>query len=316
MEVQNLPGPLKLAILIKVLDQPTGDLLLSRLTPEQRKVVLGHVTQLGDIPIELAEKVVEELGTTLRALRGARATSALPPKTEEISKERLALLKSLKPYQLVSLLRSEHPQTIAIVLAHVPTDVAGEVLAGLPPELRVEVAFRIAQSERFIPARVEELERVLAQLLKERETVEIERFSGVDRLAEMLNMMESRVADEIMRSIEEVQPELAAEIKQRMFTFEDLVHVDDRGMQRLLRRIETRELAMALKGASEEVKQKIFKNMSERAAEMIKEEMEALGAVRMKDVEEAQSSITRVVQEMEEKGELIISGRRGEQFVG
>lgn len=316
MEVQNLPGSLKLAILIKALDQGTAEMVLSLLTPKQRSVVLEHMSQLGDVPIELAEKVLEELGNTLRLLRSKRPAGAIPEKIEQVPKEKLELLKKLTPYQLISLLKGEHPQTIAIILAHVPTDVAGEVMAGLPHELRVEVAFRIAQSEKFIPARLEELESALAQILKERETVEIERFSGIDRLAEMLNMMESKVADQIMRSIEEAQPELAAEIKQRMFTFEDLIHVDDRGMQRLLRRIETRELAMALKGASEEVKQKVFKNMSERAAEMIREEMEALGAVRMRDVEEAQAAITRIVQEMEEKGEVVISGRRGEQFVG
>jgi len=317
MELQNLPGALKFAILVKVLGPENQDLLLGLLTPKQREAVLGYVAKLGDVPIELAEKVLEELKTQLQSLR-APTTSRLPEKTKaaEVPKERLELLRSLKPDQLLMLLKGEHPQTIAIILAHVPVETASDVLAGLPHEVRVEVAFRIAKSEKFVPQRVEELEGILAQLLKERETMEVTKFSGIDKLAEMMNMMESKIADQIMTSIEEVEPELAAEIKQRMFTFEDLVLVDDRGLQRLLRRIETRELAMALKGASEEVKQKIFKNMSERAAEMIREEMEAIGAVRMRDVEEAQTNITRIVQEMEEKGELIISGRKGEEFVG
>jgi len=317
MELQNLPGALKFAILVKVLGPENQNLLLSLLTPKQKETVLGYVAKLGDVPIELAEKVLEELKAQLQTLR-AKTTQRLPERAKgpELPKERLELLRSLKTDQLLMLLKREHPQTIAIILAHVPVNTAGEVLAGLPHEVRVDVAFRLAKAERFVPQRVEELEDILAQLLKEREAMETTKFSGIDRLAEMLNMMESKIADQIMTSIEEVEPELAAEIKQRMFTFEDLVLVDDRGLQRLLRRIETRELAMALKGASEEVKQKIFKNMSERAAEMIKEEMEALGAVRMRDVEEAQNNITRIVQEMEEKGELIISGRKGEEFVG
>ncbi len=318
MEIKDLPGPLKLAILVKALDQETGSLLLSILGPKERAQVLEALPKLGEVPMELAERVLEELGERFRAIRERKAAAKLPPgkRPSEALPEKLELLKTIKADQLVALIKDEHPQTIAMILAYVPTDVASETLAALPEQLRVEVAFRVAQSEKFVPARLREVEMALAQVLKNREALEVEKFSGIDKLAELLNMMDSKVSDQIMRAIEEAQPELAAEIKQRMFTFEDLVLVDDRGLQRLLRRVETRELALALKGASEEVKQKIFKNMSERAGEMIREEMEALGAVRMREVEEAQQNITRIVQEMEEKGELIISGRRGEEFIG
>jgi flagellar motor switch protein FliG len=137
----------------------------------------------------------------------------------------------------------------------------------------------------------------------------------VDRLAEILNQADEISSELILNEIEEASTELAAQIKQKMFIFEDLVLVEDRGFQKLLRRVETKELAIALKAASEEVKQKVYKNMSERAAEMLKEEMEVLGPVRMKEVSDAQQTINSIIQEMEAKGELIIAGRRGEQII-
>jgi flagellar motor switch protein FliG len=151
--------------------------------------------------------------------------------------------------------------------------------------------------------------------LKNKKTSVASVSGGVDRLAEILNQADEISSELILNEIEESQPELAAQIKQKMFIFEDLILVDDRGFQKLLRRVETKELAIALKAASEEVKQKVYKNMSERASEMLREEMETLGPVRMKEVSDAQQAITGIIQEMEAKGELIISGRRGEQII-
>jgi flagellar motor switch protein FliG len=151
--------------------------------------------------------------------------------------------------------------------------------------------------------------------LKNKKTSVASVSGGVDRLAEILNQADEISSELILNEIEEAQPELAAQIKQKMFIFEDLILVDDRGFQKLLRRVETKELAIALKAASEEVKQKVYKNMSERASEMLREEMETLGPVRMKEVSDAQQAITAIIQEMEAKGELIISGRRGEQII-
>jgi len=156
---------------------------------------------------------------------------------------------------------------------------------------------------------------VFKDILKNKKTSVASVGGGVDRLAEILNQADEISSELILNEIEEAQPELAAQIKQKMFIFEDLVLVDDRGFQKLLRRVETKELAVALKAASEEVKQKVYKNMSERASEMLREEMETLGPVRMKEVSDAQQAITAIIQEMEAKGELIISGRRGEQII-
>jgi len=163
---------------------------------------------------------------------------------------------------------------------------------------------------------VEEIDKVFEEILKNKDQSATQEAGGVGRLAEILNQIDGGSVEQIIDEIEENDPDLADEIKQMMFVFEDVVLVDDKGLQKVLRNVESQELAIALKAASEEVKQKVFKNMSERAAEILKEEMEVSGAVRMKDVTDAQQKITRIIQEMERKGELIISGRGGEEFIG
>ena len=157
---------------------------------------------------------------------------------------------------------------------------------------------------------------IFTEILKNRKTNASSTCGGVDRLAEILNQADEISSELILSEIEEANPEMAAQIKQKMFVFEDIVQIDDRGFQKLLRRVETKELAIALKAASEEVKNKVYKNMSERAAGMLREELETLGPVRMKEVSDAQQAINGIVQELEAKGELMIGGRRGEQMVG
>ena len=204
---------------------------------------------------------------------------------------------------------------MAIVLIHLKTAAASEVLSKMPDEIKTDVALRIAGMEKVIGAMVDEVNDVFKEILKNKKTSVASIGGGVDRLAEILNQADEISSELILNEIEEANAELAAQIKQKMFVFEDLVLVDDRGFQKLLRRVETKELSVALKAASEEVKQKVFKNMSERASEMLREEMETLGPVRMKEVSDAQQAITAIIQEMEAKGEVIISGRRGEQIV-
>jgi flagellar motor switch protein FliG len=200
-------------------------------------------------------------------------------------------------------------------MIHLKTGTASEVLSRMPDEIKTDVALRIAGMEKVIGTMVDEVNEVFKDILKNKKTSVASVGGGVDRLAEILNQADEISSELILNEIEEAQPELAAQIKQKMFVFEDLVLVDDRGFQKLLRRVETKELAIALKAASEEVKQKVYKNMSERASEMLREEMETLGPVRMKEVSDAQQAVTGIIQEMEAKGELIISGRRGEQII-
>ena len=151
--------------------------------------------------------------------------------------------------------------------------------------------------------------------MKNKDSAVTQITGGVERLAEILNQIDESSNEHILGEIEAAYPDLAAQIKQKMFVFDDLVLVDDRGFQKLLRRVETAELAVALKAASEEVKEKVFQNMSSRAAEMLREEIDEMGPVRMRDVSDAQLKISNLIQEMEAKGDVIISGRRGEQFI-
>jgi flagellar motor switch protein FliG len=162
---------------------------------------------------------------------------------------------------------------------------------------------------------VAEINCVFEEILKNKDASVTRLTGGVERLAEILNQSDEHSSQLVLSEIEERDPDLAAQIKQMMFVFEDLVLVDDRGFQKVLRRVETAELAMALKAASQEVKDKVFRNMSSRAGEMLNEEISNMGPVRMKDVSDAQQKITLIIQEMEFKGELLVGGRRGEEFV-
>jgi flagellar motor switch protein FliG len=318
MDTRQLSGSLKAAILIRSMGERSAAGLLSRLTADERELVNRHLSQIGTPAPELIDLVAQEF--TLMAQRSKSGGLALPgPPAGGDSggkgTEGLGALQSLGSEDIYELVKDEHPQTMAIVLIHLKTSVASEVLSKMPDEIKTDVAMRIAGMEKVIGTMLDEVNDVFKDILKNKKTSVASISGGVDRLAEILNQADEISSELILNEIEEANAELAAQIKQKMFVFEDLVLVDDRGFQKLLRRVETKELSVALKAASEEVKQKVFKNMSERAAEMLREEMETLGPVRMKEVSDAQQAITAIIQEMEAKGEVIISGRRGEQII-
>ena len=322
MDPRQLPGALKAAILIRSMGERSATSLLSRLTPEEREVLTRQLGQIGPLSPDLVDKVAQEFTQMAQRAKGGGGlmlphlpASSDGEDSEGKGMEGLDALKTLKPDDIFELIKDEHPQTMAIVMVHLKTGVASEVLSKMPDEIKTDVALRIAGMEKVIGAMVDEVNDVFKDILKNKKTSVASVGGGVDRLAEILNQADEISSELILNEIEEAQPELAAQIKQKMFIFEDLVLVDDRGFQKLLRRVETKELAVALKAASEEVKQKVYKNMSERASEMLREEMETLGPVRMKEVSDAQQAITAIIQEMEAKGEVIIAGRRGEQII-
>ncbi len=345
MDTNKLPGPLKFAILIHSLGQERANIILEKMSPAERETMKKHLAELGSISPDIVRKVVEEFVSLMnRARQGQLSVSSQPAlsKTsntgdsdkgkgqenrdkenqseEESSGSRLRTpnlesLQSLPPERIVDLIKDEHPQTIAVILAHFRENVAGQVLIKLPDEIRPGVAIRIASLDKIRAELVEEVDRVFEILLKDTRSVEVHEVGGVERLASILNQIDGDAGHVLMDEIEEIDPALATEINQRRFVFEDLVLVDDRGLQQVLRQVDSKSLAMALKAASEEVREKVFKNMSTRAADMLKEEIEALGAVRMKEVETAQLSVTQIIQDMEAKGEIIISGRGGNEFV-
>jgi flagellar motor switch protein FliG len=324
MNPQSLPGPLKVAILIQSLGKDVSDQLLLKFDSKEREIIQTQITQLDDVSPELTESVAKEFAS--RGLVAASSPEKLPVPRAATKQEGSALesdyqsaelraLQSLDAQNVLELIGDEHPQTIAMILVHLKTDVAGDVLARLSDEVKADVAMRIASLDKVKSDMVGMLDRVFEDLLKTKESSATHETGGVRCLAEILNQMSEGSGEGILSEIEESDPELAAQIKQRMFVFEDLTKVDDQGLQKVLRGVETRELAMALKAASQEVKDKIFKNMSERAAEILKEEMETLGPVRMKEVEDAQQIVTKIVQAKEAKGELIVSGRKGDDLI-
>jgi flagellar motor switch protein FliG len=322
MDSKNIAGPVKAAILIHALGRPHAELLLRQLNDTEKERIHSHLSQIRTIAPEVVEKVAAEFAAIIknyRSKQGASSRGRNHSKTAAAAADTtpsgLEALKSLDADDVYDLIKDEQPQTIAIILVHLQTSVASDVIAKLPDEIKTEVAMRVVHLDKVTAAIVDEVNSVLKDILKSKQNSVSNVSGGVDRLAEILNQTDEISSELILNELEEADMEVASQVKQRMFVFEDILLVDDRGVQKLLRKIETIELAIALKAASEEVKEKIFKNMSERAGEMLKEEIEDMGPVRMKEVTDSQQNITNIIQEMETKGELIIAGRRGDDIV-
>jgi flagellar motor switch protein FliG len=326
MDIRNLSGPLKAAILIRSLGPEVTSTVFDGLSEDEKKVVRQHLDQVGAISTQVVEYVAREFMANAAkksrvALRAPGASNDKAASDRSDGKDAaeeaqgLAAILALSADEIYELVKDEHPQTIAIILIHLKTAVASDVIARLPDEIKTDVAVRIVNLEKVNSVMIEEVNAVFTDMLKNKKSTVTNISGGVDRLAEILNQTDEISSELILNEIEDTDSEMAAQIKQKMFVFEDLVLVDDRGFQKLLRKVETMELAIALKAASEEVKDKVFKNMSERAGAMLREEMEDLGPVRMNEVSDAQTAITNIIQEMEAKGEIIISGRRGEEII-
>jgi flagellar motor switch protein FliG len=223
-------------------------------------------------------------------------------------------IKRTDPQQLINFIHGEHPQTIALVLAHLAADSAAIVLSALPPETQIEVSKRIASMDTATPDVVMEVERVLERKISAVFTQEFTTAGGVRSLAEVLNRSDRSTEKAIIEKLEESDPDLAEEVKRLMFVFDDVMQLDNRTVQKVLSDVDTKDLALALKGAAEEVKDHVLKNMSKRARQTIEEEMEFMGPVRLKHTEEAQQKIVNVIRQLEEMGEIVVA-RGGEEEV-
>ena len=323
MDSNRIAGPVKAAILIHALGRPLADILVKRLSESEKEIINNHLSQIRTISPEVVEQVAKEFAAIAQRYKSKQGwpapTASVQAETAggdlEAEGSGLKAISTLSAEDIYDLIKNEQPQTIAIILVHLNTNVASEVIAKLPDEIKTEVSIRIVNLDKVTATIVDEVNEILQDILKTKKNTISNVSGGVDRLAEILNQTDEISSELILNELEEADMELAAQIKQRMFVFEDIIQVDDRGVQKLLRKVETMELAIALKAASEEVKEKIFKNMSERAGEMLKEEIEDMGPVRMKEVEDCQQNITNIIQEMETKGELIIAGRRGDEII-
>jgi flagellar motor switch protein FliG len=328
----DLPGVRKAAILLLTLNQDEAAQVLKRLTPEAVEEVSREIASLGEIQptarnmvfgefygLALANSSLTEGGLDYakallkKSLPEADATRIIKQVTQQVQTTPFSFLQKAESENLLTFIQDEHPQTIALILAHLPPQKASEVLVGLPSQKQIEVVKRIANMEQTSPEVIKEVERGLEHRLSDIVSQTFEKAGGVDTVAEILNLADRSTEKGIMEGLEAEDPDLVEQIRRLMFVFEDILLVNDKGIQSVLKEVDNEELGLAMKTASQDLKDKIFKNMSERAAQLIQEDMQYMGPVRVSDVEAAQQKIVDVVRRLEDAGEIIIAGRGGEK---
>lgn len=250
-----------------------------------------------------------------KALGVEEAQNVISKLTAALQVRPFEFVRKTDPTQLLNFIQDEHPQTIAMILSYLTPAQAALIIGSLPPEKQADVAKRIAMMDRTSPDVIKEVERVLERKLSSLVNQDYTIVGGVDAIVGILNTVDRATEKHIMESLEIEEPELADEIRKKMFVFEDILLLDDRAIQRVLRDVDNNDLGIALKAANEEVQNVIFKNLSKRLAAMIKEDMEYMGPVRMKDVEEAQQKIVGIIRKLEENSEIVISRGGGDEIV-
>jgi flagellar motor switch protein FliG len=288
---------------------------LDRVTAEQREQVIHEFYDLAIAQDYIAEGGMDYAKKLLEAALGGEAAKHVVEKVvTAMQVVPFEFLKKADPAQVLSFIQDEHPQTVALILAYMPLSSAAMILAKLSPELRADVAARIATMDQTPPEVIRRVETVLEKKVSSILNQEMSQAGGPKALVDLLNRVDRSTERMIIESLTENNPELAETIKNMMFVFEDIVQLDDRAIQAILREVDMKELATALKGVAGDVQMKVFKNMSERAVGMLKEDMEFMGPVRLRVVEESQQKIVSVIRRLEEAGEIVV-GRTGEEDV-
>ncbi|HPE64908.1 MAG TPA: flagellar motor switch protein FliG [Synergistales bacterium] len=328
---KGMPGKEKIAILMvalgneiaaevyKRLDDTAIEIVtlevanLRKVTPEQRLSVLKDAQEVLLAREYMARGGVDYARDILeRALGPERAHNLLTRITASLQVRPFDFMRHTDAQQVLGFIQGEHPQTIALIMSYLEPAQAASIIGGLPATMQAEVAKRIARMDRITPEVLREVERVLERKLSTVMGQDFTLAGGIDAIVNIINNADRGTERNIMEHLEENDPELAEEIKRRLFVFEDIIKLDDRSLQRVLREVEMKELSLALKGATEELRSKFFKNMSKRASEMLKEDMDYMGPVRVKDVEESQQKVVNVIRALEDVGEIVIS-RGGEE---
>ena len=327
LKFEDLRGFEKAAILINYLGPEAAKRLFKFVDDGDIRKLLGVMQRYRIVPVEITKRVLEEYyelvsesseyifsessmnkDTVLDAVGEERARgilghlNAASPQARQLESLELVDAKSLSNFLI-----NEHPQTIAVILAHLEPEKKGEVLKRLPESLQAEVVLRMSNLDHVAPELIAEVDRVLKQELSTLGTVEQASLGGVQPVAEMLNVMDKNTESAIMARIEEKDPILAEEIRKLMFVFEDVTKIDDKGIQTLLKEVANDKLLLALKTASEEIRQKVFKNISQRAAKMLQDDLANMGPARLSDVEQAQVEIVNVARRLESEGKILIA---------
>ena len=328
----ELPGIRKAAILLLTMDENLSKEVIKELDEDEIEAVGQEIARLRLVPHDVVNKVHEEFakkidGRKKNLVGGESKFKMLIEKSLGAEKAELFMgnmesrrgmpgdfLRTADARMLANVLRGEHPQTIALVLSILSVKKACDLVTYLPEKIHRDVVSRMAYLEKVDKKIIEDVENVLKEQLETTGSVEGKQIGGVEMVANILNQMDRKLESELLGKIEEEDASLAERIRQLMFTFEDLMKIDDRGMQTLLKEITSEDVALALKGASDSIKEKIYKNMSERAAAMLKEDLEAMGPARVSDVERAQIKIAMVAKKLESEGKIILS-KGNERFV-
>ncbi len=269
----------------------------------------------------LAQQYIAEGGISYakelleKALGVDKAKDVIGKLTASLQVRPFEFIRKTDASQLLNFIQDEHPQTIALILSYLSPNQASTIISSLGPDKQADVARRIAQMDRTSPDVIKEVEKVLERKLASLVNQDYTIVGGVDSIVEILNTVDRGTERHIMETLEIEEPELADEIRRKMFVFEDILTLDDKSIQRVLREVDNNELAVALKGSNEQVQNIIFNNLSKRLAAMIKEDMEYMGPVRMKDVEEAQQKIVNIIRKLEDSSEIIISRGGGDEIV-
>lgn len=287
-----------------------------KISQEQKDKILAEFHQMcmakeyiSSGGLDYAREILE------KALGADKAFYIINKLTTSLQIRPFDFARKTDPAQLLNFIQNEHPQTIALITAYLQSDQAASIISALPPDRQVDVARRIATMDRTSPDVIKDVERILERKLSSLVTQDFTAAGGIDSIVEVLNKVDRTTERTIIENLEIQNPDLAEEIKKRMFVFEDIVGIDDRSLQLVLREIDSKELGLALKAASSEVAEKIYKNMSKRASDMLREEIEFMGPVRIRDVEEAQQKIVNVIRRLEESGEIIVSRGKGDELI-
>jgi flagellar motor switch protein FliG len=332
--IDDISGPRKAAIVMVALGSKASSQIFKTLDQDDVERLSTEIARVTKIDIAVREAVLEEFHAIAMAQKYVSQggvdyareilEAALGPKKAQEILDKIQksirttgfnLLENIDPKQIVNFIQKEHPQTIALLLAHMEPKNAAPIISSLPAETQINVAARIATMESISPETLDQVEEVLVSQIKSLFGGDVSEIGGVKAVAKLLNSVDRGAVKNILGSLERENPELATEIKNLMFVFEDILLLDDRSMQRVLKEVDTKELSMALKGCSDELAAKFYKNMSSRAAESIKEDIEYMGPVRLKVVEEVQQKIVDIVRRLEEDGEIIITGRGGDEAI-
>jgi flagellar motor switch protein FliG len=331
----KLTGMQKAAVLMVTLGDETASNIFKYLEEDEIQTISREIAITKHVQPEVAEEVMEEFHTMTQARSyisqgGIEYAKKLLIKSvgPEVARKIIdRLVKALEssagftsleranPQQLSKFIQNEHPQTIALILAHLNASQAAELISSLPEVLRSDVAMRMAGLQEISPEVVRRISLILEQKLEALGSFATEAYGGVRAVAELFNRMERNVGRTVLEKIETENPQLAASIRDLMFVFDDILLIDDNGITEILKRADKKTLTIALKGTSEELQNQFFRNMSSRAVELMKEEMEFMGPVKLKDVEKSQHEVVEIVRQLEEEGVISIGGGGGEDYV-